>query len=128
MVDAPAAARQDYADVRTGFRAQHVDRAVALVMIHRHDDVEVTPRRVKKRRVGRRRPADVDALGYRMPDAGLDQPFLFPVSEERVLPCVRLDTADADARARNAGARERLVREADDGVDAFWRDALDRIT
>ena len=96
-------------------------------MIHRHDDVEVTARGAKKQRAGRKRPADVDALGYRKPDAGLDQPFLFAVPEEPVLPCVRVDTADADARRRDAGAHERLVREPNDGVDAFWRDALDRI-
>jgi hypothetical protein len=64
--------------------------------------------------VGRKRPADVDGLGYRAPDAGLDQPFLFAVSDEPVVPCVRVDTADADA--------------PDAAVDAFWRDALDRIT
>ena len=96
-------------------------------MIHRHDDVEVTAGGTKKQRVRRKRPADVDALGYRKPDTGLDQPFLFAVPEEPVLPCVRVDTADADARPRDAGADERLVREPNDGVDAFWRDALDRI-
>jgi hypothetical protein len=81
---------------------------------HRDDDVDVTARAVKKQRVGRKRPADVDALGYRKPDAGLDQPFLFAVPEESVVPCVRGDTADPDPRPN-------------DGVDAFWRDALDRI-
>ena len=78
-------------------------------------------------RARRKQPADVDALGYRAPDAGLDQPFLFAVPEEPVLHCVRVDTADTDARPRDAGAHERVVREPDDGVDAFWRDALDRI-
>jgi len=80
-----------------------------------------------KQRDRRKRPADVDPLGYRKPDAGLDQPFLFAVAEEPVLPCVRGDTADADSRPRDAVAHERLVREPNDGVDAFWRDALDRI-
>lgn len=76
-------------------------------MTHRDDDVDVTAGRAKKRHAGRQRPADVDALGYRKPDTGLDQPFLFAVPDEPVLPS---------------------VREPDDGVDAFWRDALDRIT
>ena len=72
------------------------------------DDVEGSARREKAQRVRRKRPADVDALGYRAPDAGLDQPFLFAVPDESVAPSVRRDAAD-------------------DEVDAFWRDALDRI-
>ncbi|HEV2737267.1 MAG TPA: hypothetical protein VGU66_01700 [Candidatus Elarobacter sp.] len=59
-------------------------------------------------RARRKQPADVDALGYRAPDAGLDQPFLFAVPDERVAPSVRGGSAD-------------------DEDDAFWRDALDRI-
>ena len=97
-------------------------------MIHRDDDVEVTAGGEKKQRADRKRPADVDALGYRKPDTGLDQPFLFAVPDEPVLPCVRYDSADTDARPGDTGTDERLAREPNGGVDAFWRDALDRIS
>ena len=110
-------------DVNPGFQPEDLHRAVALVVVHGHHQVEVAAAGAVEQRVGRQRAGDVQAPRLQQADGGDDLLFLFAVTEQAVFPGVRVDAADADARLRDAGAvyacacsRAQVLRASPDGV------------
>ena len=92
-------------DVHALVEPQHLDRAVALVVVHRHDEVVVAADGAEERGVGRQRAVHVDAVGDGRLDGGLDLLGLLAAPEQAVLPRVRVDAADRDAGRVDAAAR-----------------------
>ena len=103
MVDGCAHHGQSNRDVYTGLDAQHLDRSVTLVVVHGDDAIEVSARRPEEERIGRQRPFHLPSALQAFSNCRFDLLFLFSVSEEAVLTGVRVDGADANARAFDAG-------------------------
>ena len=99
-------------DVDALVEPEHLDRAVALVVVHRDDEVEVAADGAEERGVGRQRALGVDAVGRRGRDGGLDLLRLLAAPEQAVLARVRVDAADRDPRRLDAAVPERLVAAA----------------
>jgi len=70
MIDRRAHEGQPDRDVHARLDAEHLDRAVPLVVIHRHHQVEVAASGAVEQRVGRQRSLDVEASCARRLDAG----------------------------------------------------------
>lgn len=89
---------QAHGGVDTVLNAQHLDGAVALVVIHGYDKVKVTPDGAEKQRVCRQRARHIIPLGHGLRHCGSDLDRLLAVTEQAVLAGMRIDRADADAR------------------------------
>src|SRR5438132_1743127 len=113
VVDRRANERQADRDVHPGFETEDLYRTVALVVIHRDDEVEITAARAEEERVGGQRAFDLDATRARRFDTRQELLLLLAPAEQTALTGVRIDPADRDARARHAGAHESLVTAAD---------------
>ena len=107
---------------------EHLDRAVALVVVHRHDQVVVAAAGEEEQRVGRQRARSRRCRRPARPRRRVDLLRLLAVAEQPVLAGVRVDAADADLRVRDAGATSaswprRMVRSTRPG--SILRDGVD---
>src|SRR5689334_12342641 len=112
VVDAGADHRQAHGDVDACLEAEHLDRAVPLVVVHRHDEVEVPTAGAEEHGVGGERSEYVDALAARLLQSRGDLLLLLAAAEEAVLPGVRVDAADRDAGVLDAGLDQGVVAAA----------------
>src|SRR5262249_23818668 len=90
--------RQTDGDVHSRLDSKHLHRTVALIMIHRYDNVEVAPGRSKKKRIRRQRTLHIPATGLAGANGRLDFYLFFAMSEKTVLTRMRIDATNADAR------------------------------
>ena len=125
MIDRGADRRQADRDVHTGLDAEHLDRAVPLIVIHGDHEVEVAAAGAEKQGVGRQRSFDVLAFRGARGDRRSDLLRFLAAAEQAVFAGVRVDRANADFRVGDAGALQGVVAAGDgpfdEGrVDAFY--------
>ncbi len=127
MIDRGADHRQADGDVHPRLQAEHLDRAVALIVVHRHHEVVVAPARQEEQGVGGQRPLDPPAPG----PAGLhrrrDLLRLLAAAEEAVLARMRVDRADADPRIRESRLDQSVVAARDHPLDEARLDPRDGV-
>src|SRR5207248_8833428 len=82
--------------------AERLHRDVALVVIHRDDDVELAAAGAREERVGGQGTGDVEAVGAGRLDGGNDRALLL-VAEQALLAGVRVEPGPGDAAAPPAG-------------------------
>jgi len=81
MIDGCAHHRQADRDIYARLEPEHFYGTVALVVIHRHDKVEVAPLRAIEESVGGQWPFYVPAFPAARIDGGDDFVFFFSVAE-----------------------------------------------
>src|ERR1700722_12916049 len=89
--------------VGAGVEPQHLDRAVALVVVHGDRHVELASPGAEEDRVRGQRADRLHALLSRAADCRLDLLLLLAVAEQAVLAGVGIDAADGDAGVLEPG-------------------------
>ena len=102
---------------RVDSKAGDLERDVALVVVHRNDDIIRAAHRFDEDGVGRDRPRDVVAFGFCCLDGG-DDLVRFFVSEEAVLGAVGIEPGHGDAWMFVAEELHRVIGQVDDFEDA----------
>src|SRR5262245_33150603 len=103
MIDRSSNHRQADGDIDAALDPHHLDRAMALVVVHGHHQIEVAALRPKEQRVGGERTGHVEAVLAELLDRRGDLLLLLAVAEQAIFPSVRIDAAHPDARGTNAG-------------------------
>jgi hypothetical protein len=98
VVDGGAHERQAYGDVHAGFESEDLHRTVTLVVIHRHDEIEVAAAGAKEERIGGKRPFHANAARAEPIDRRDDLLRFLATPEEPALAGVRIDAAYRDSR------------------------------
>src|SRR3989344_5600775 len=127
VIDRGADHFQANGDVHTRLKPQHLYRTVALVVIHRHHQIEVTATGAEKQGVGRQRAGDIKAALLQQLHRRDDFFFLFTVAEPAIFTGMRIDTAYADAWARDTGLDQRRIAALDGALDQPRLDLADRV-
>jgi hypothetical protein len=86
---------QAHGDVDADFEAEDLDGAMALVVVHRDDQVVVAAAGQEEGGVGRERADGVDPVGLELLDGRGDLLRFLAVTEEAVLPRVRVAAASS---------------------------------
>src|SRR5215472_14224984 len=124
MVDRGARKRQAQGDVDAFVEAAKLDRDVALIVVHRHDQVELAAAGPPEERVRRPGPAGFDALSTGFGDGRRDLALLL-IAEEAAFAGVRVDAGHGDPRALEAKPADALVAQLDRPHNARARGRLD---
>ena len=127
MIDRGPHERQPDGDVDARLEAEDLDRPVSLVVIVRHHQIEIAPPRAEEERVRGQRSLDVDAVLARGGDGRLQLLLFLAATEEPVLSGVRVDSAQTDARPRDARADQRVVSAPDGPPDEARLDLRDGV-
>jgi len=98
---------------------------LSLVVIHRQYAVVVAAKGLEEHRVRGERPPAEDAALRSSRDRGGDD-FDFLATEKAILPGVRVERGNGDARCVEAGAAHGAIRQRDSRIDAFRRDLVER--
>src|SRR5262249_17813826 len=109
MIDGGPNHRQADGDIDAAVDPHHLDRAMALVVIHGHYQIEIAALRPEEQRVGWERTGHVEAIGAELPDRRRDLLFLFTIAEQAIFAGVRIDAAHPDAWGANAGLQQRAM-------------------
>ena len=117
MIDGCPYNRQTDGDVYPSLNSKHLHRAVTLVVIHRHDNVEVAPAGAEKEGVRRQRTLHVPAAGLAGTHGRLDFRLFFAISEEAVLTRMGINAANTDARVCDSGASQCFLSTDDRALD-----------
>src|SRR5580698_3519030 len=104
-------------DVHSGLQSKNLHRPVSLIVIHRDDQVEVSPLGAKKQAVGRQRSLDIPSLFAAGFNSRQDFLFLFAITEQSVFTCVRIDATDANFWALNPRFLKRTIASLDGSLD-----------
>src|SRR4051812_6184939 len=127
MIDRSTDHRQADRDVNTGLQSQYLDRAVALIMVHRNDHVVIATASQEKERVGRQRALHIPTSALTGLDGRRDFRCLLASAEEPVFTGMRVDGANADLWMDETGANQYLMPTDDDPFDEARLDLLDCI-
>src|SRR6516165_2010001 len=117
VIDGSADDRQTDGDVHPGLDAKHLYRPVALIMIHRHDDVKVAAACAEKECVCRERSLHVPATSLASAHGRLDFRLFFTVPEKAMLTRMGINAANTNAGVGNSGAGQRFLSAADGALD-----------
>jgi len=100
---------------------------VTLVVVHRHDEIEVAADGPEEHGVGGERALRVDPGGLHGSNGRRDLRFFLAVPEQAVLSRVRVDRADRDPRRGDAGADQCIVSAPDGPFDQRRIDPGNRV-
>src|SRR5471032_1132579 len=118
---------QPHRHVDARLQAQHLDRPVALVVIHRHHQVEIATASAEEQRVSGQRAGHVQAALLQQLHRRDDLLFFFAVTEQAVLARVGVDAAHADARLGNTRLDQRGIAAFDGALHQARLDLADRV-
>src|SRR6185436_14683641 len=96
MIDRGTDHGQADRDVNTGLQPQYLDRAMALIMIHRNDHVVIAAAGQEKQRVGRQRASHIPTPALTGLDGGRDFRRLLASAEQPAFSGMRVDGANPD--------------------------------
>ena len=101
--------RQANGNIDPGFQPENFYRRVPLVVVHRHHNVEVAPRRAVEQRIGRERSHDLNPLLLGPQDSRNHLLLFLAVAKQAIFPRVRVNSADGDPGRSDARFFQRLV-------------------
>src|SRR4051794_39002269 len=84
--------------IHTSLDSQYLHRSMPLIMVHRHDKIEVASLRPEEQCISRQRPLDREAAGLKRLNSRLNLLLLLPVAEQPVLAGMGVDATHANAR------------------------------
>src|SRR5215831_1672630 len=127
VIDGSANERQTQRYIDCLAEGKALDRNHSLVMITRHDGIELAARRAQKYGVGRKRPRNIDSIGDRaLLDRGHDFSGFFN-AEQPAFSSVWIQSCNCDPRVFDSPALQLAMGQADDFLETFAPDQSNRL-
>src|ERR1017187_4675124 len=119
--------RKSDRDIHTGFNSEHLDRSVALVVIHGNHHIEIAALRQEEERVGRQWSNHIPSLLAAGSDCRCDLFSFFAVTEETVFSRMRIDSAHTYLRIGIARFLKHSMRTRNGSLHKSRLDLCNRI-
>src|SRR5665213_1979153 len=114
-------------DIHAGFNSEHLDGAMALIVIHGDHHIVVAALCEEEERIGRQRSNYIPSLFAASFDGGCNFLGLFSVTEESIFSGMRIDTAHTYLRIGVARFDQHRMCTGDSSLDESWLNLSNRI-